>query len=266
MRPQDHEPPLPDLLDFAVNIAREAGDVTRNHFQRNAACEWKPDGTPVTVADRSSEELLRRRITERFPDHGIVGEEFGEQQGRAPARWIIDPIDGTFSFICGVPLYSVLVGLEWADEMVVGVIHLPALDETVFAARGLGCFFRSQGGESRSARVSDVQDLSRARLLTTDVKLIRRHGRGPAFERLLNACAAQRGWCDGYAYALLATGRAEIVLDPAMSLWDIAPLWPVVTEAGGTLTDWSGRPTHTANEAIATNGALFDAVMAALRG
>ncbi len=251
---------LQSILDFAVESAQLAGSLTLGYFEPGIAYQMKADNTPVTVADRLAEELLRKRIAASFPDHGIVGEEFGEQSGRAPARWILDPIDGTMSFISGVPLYSVLVGFEWQGEMLAGVIHLPALRETVYAARGLGCRWNG-----RPARVSDVRELSQARLLLTSAKLIDECQRGAAYERLRAACYTDRGWSDAYGYALLATGRAEVVLDPRMSLWDNAALVPVVTEAGGTFTDWSGRPTHTASEALATNGHVFDAVLRTLQ-
>ena len=256
MDPQD----LRGLLEFAVHAARRAGELTLRYFDPAIAFEMKADNTPVTVADRRAEELLRDLIGRAFPSHGIVCEEFGEQPGTEPARWILDPIDGTMSFISGVPLYSVLVGFEWRGEMVAGVIHLPALGETVCAARGLGCRWND-----RPAHVSDVHELSRARLVLTSTKLAYECGRGPAYERLRAECYTDRGWSDAYGYALLATGRADVVLDPRMALWDNAALLPVVTEAGGTFTDWSGRPTHTAAEALATNGHLLDAVLRTIR-
>lgn len=254
------------LLAFAVDAAEQAGELTLKYFGSDAGYEMKADNTPVTVADREAEELLRRRIESAFPTHGIVGEEFGEKEGSEPARWIIDPIDGTFSFICRVPLYSVLVGFEWQGEMLAGVIHAPALSETVYAAKGLGCTWRTRSQEERPARVSAVTELSQARLLHGGPKLLHKHGKGRALERLRDKVYAERGWCDAYAYLLIATGRAEIMLDPILAIWDTAALLPVITEAGGTLTDWSGNPTHTASEAIATNGRLFGQVMATIRG
>lgn len=248
---------LRHILDFAVESAQLAGAFSLRHFNTSTRHEMKADNTPVTVADRGVEGLLRERIERAFPSHGIVGEEFGEKPGRDPARWIIDPIDGTVSFISGVPLFSVLIGFEWQGRMLAGVIHLPALHETVYAGRGMGCSWNG-----RAAHVSAVTDLAAARMCVTSVKLIYQHGRGAAYERLRDACYADRGWCDAYGYALLATGRAEIVLDPIMSLWDTAALVPIVTEAGGTLTDWTGHADHTRPEVIATNGVLFDAVMA----
>jgi histidinol phosphatase-like enzyme (inositol monophosphatase family) len=259
------EAELREILDFAVDTATQAGNLTLQYFNTGVSYEMKADDTPVTVADRRAEELLRRRIEQAFPGHGIVGEEFGEKVGREPGRWILDPIDGTFSFICGVPLYSVLVGFEWRGEMLAGVIHAPALAETVYAARGSGCTWERRAEESRPARVSDVRELSRARLLHGGPKLLHRHGKLEAFNRLRERVYAERGWCDAHAHALIATGRAEIMLDPVLAIWDTAALLPVLTEAGGTLTDWSGNATHTAPEAIATNGHLFEQVMAEIR-
>jgi histidinol phosphatase-like enzyme (inositol monophosphatase family) len=251
--------------DFALAAARQAGELTLTHFHSNTGYEMKADSTPVTIADREAEELLRKRIEQAYPAHGIVGEEFGEKVGSEPARWILDPIDGTLSFICRVPLYSVLVGLEWQGEMVAGVIHMPALGETVCAARGLGCRWASPRFSSRPAQVSTVSELSKARMLHAGPKLMKKYGKLEAFQRLRDQVYAERGWCDGYAYLLLATGRAEIMLDPILSIWDAAAPRAVVTEAGGTLTDWSGHPTHTAPDAIATNRHLFEQVMATIR-
>lgn len=252
---------LREVLEFAVNAAEAAGVLTLGHFRAGTVPEMKADNTPVTIADRAAEEYLRKRIAAAFPGHGIVGEEFGEERGAGPGRWILDPIDGTMSFISGVPLYSVLVGFEWAGAAVAGVIHFPALRETLWGACGLGAWWNG-----RRARASDVADLGQARLIATCTKLIYAHGRGPAYERLRAACYTDRGWSDAYAYALLATGRAEVVLDPVVGIWDVAAVLPIVTEAGGTLTDWSGRATHTAQEAIGTNGRLLAAVLAQVRG
>jgi len=248
-----------ELLDFAVDAAHRAGALTLGWFRTDPTIDLKDDRTPVTVADRAAEQFLRERIRAAYPDHGIVGEEFGVHEGRAPGRWILDPIDGTFSFICGVPLYAVLIGFEWEGRMEVGVIHLPALGETVYAARGLGCRWNG-----RPARVSRVTDLSAATLVVTDRKTVERANRRTAYERLFAACRAERGWSDAYSYALLATGRVDVVVDAQMSLWDTAALVPVISEAGGRLTDWSGRDDHAAPEAVATNGLLHERVISIL--
>ena len=252
---------LRDVLAFAVESAQLAGSFTLGYFNAGTPHELKADRSPVTAADRGAEERLRKRIEAAFPDHGILGEEFGETKGRSPGRWILDPIDGTVSFISGVPLYAVLVGFEWAGEMIAGVIHLPALGETVWAGRGLGCWWNG-----RRARVSDTKDIAGARLCTCGSKLFVDNARGDAYARVRDACLLDRGWSDAYAYALVATGRAEIVMDPVMSIWDNAACMPCVIEAGGSFGDWHGNATHTTKEALATNGHLLPAVLEKIRG
>ncbi len=251
---------LGELVEFAVDATREAGRLTLGYFQQNPEVEIKADESPVTIADRRAEELLRERIARTCPSHGILGEEFGEQTGSEPARWILDPIDGTFSFISGVPLYTNLVGLEWRGEMVLGVIYAPALDEIVYGASGLGAHWN--GGP---ARVSEVASLSTARLSATSTELLARYGRERAYRRLRDACQTDRGWADAYAFLLLATGRVDLVVEPIMSVWDTAAPCAVVTAAGGTFTDWTGDPTHLAPEALATNGVLLEDALTALK-
>lgn len=252
---------LRDILDFAVESAQLAGAYTLGYFNANTPVELKADRSPVTDADRGAEERLRQRISRAFPTHGIVGEEFGVHEGIEDCRWILDPIDGTYSFISGVPLYAVLVAWEVAGEVLIGVIHLPALGETIYAGRGLGAWWNG-----RRARVSPETELSRARVAHCGARGFLDVGRWAEFQRLIVACDKDRGWCDAYAYALVATGRAEVALDPVMNLWDTAALAPVVREAGGRLSDWKGAETHTAPEALATNGTVHAAVLRALAG
>jgi histidinol-phosphatase len=251
------DPALGDILAVAVEAAREGGRRTLAYFNAGAAVEWKADGTPVTVADREAEAAMRRVIARAFPDHGILGEEEGETRAGASHRWIIDPLDGTRSFVRGVPLYGTLVGVEVRGDAVVGVIHLPALDEMVAAARGEGCTWNG-----RPCRVATTSSLADALLLVTDERSAR--ARSGAYDRLVGATQIQRTWADCYAYALVATGRAEIALDPVMNVWDCAALLPVVEEAGGRFTDWRGRRTIHGGEAVATNGVLHDQVLALL--
>lgn len=251
------EPALRDLLEVAVEAARAGGQRTLAHFNAGVGVESKADGSPVTVADRESEAAIRRVISRAFPDHAILGEEDGETAGTAPYRWIVDPLDGTHTFVRGVPLYGTLVAVEVRDEPLVGVIHLPALDETLAAARGLGCTWNG-----RPCRVSATDRLDAALLVVTDERVAR--ARSDAYERLAARTAMQRTWADCYGYALVATGRAEIALDPLMNVWDCAALLPIVEEAGGRFTDWSGRRTIRGGESVATNGALHDAVLQTL--
>jgi len=255
-------PPLAELREVAVALAREAGDLTLRYFGRTVEADRKGDGTPVTEADRGAERLLREGIEARFPTHGILGEEFGEVRSDAPVRWILDPIDGTRSFVRGVPLYGVLVGIEVEGEPVVGVAHFPALGESVAAARGEGCLWNGE-----RARVSKRSELADALVLTTDPERIRREeGTGPGWRVLARGAAFSRSWGDCYGHVLVATGRAEVMVDPVLSPWDAAPLLPILTEAGGRFTDLDGGTTIHGGSGVSTNGLLHDAVLQILGG
>lgn len=257
MKTSEHE--LSELLEFAVDLGRDAGDITLEYFRKTPETTTKADGSYVTIADREAEAYLRRQIGERFPDDGVLGEEEGESQGRSGRRWIVDPIDGTFAFVHGVPFYGVLIGLEIDGELSAGVVNIPALDEIVSAAKGLGCFLNGN-----PTRVSSTDKLENALLLSTDFSACARYGFGRAAELLQDRAKSNRTWGDCYGYVLVATGRAEVMLDPVMNLWDCAALLPIMEEAGGTFTDWHGVRTAAGGNAIATNGFLFDEVMAAV--
>jgi histidinol phosphatase-like enzyme (inositol monophosphatase family) len=248
------------LLDFAVGLARHAGEITNRYFKGSFVAERKADNSFVTAADREAEKYLRTQIEKAFPEDAILGEEEGERSGRSNRRWILDPIDGTYSFVHGVPLYGVLIGLEIDNEAVLGVVNLPALGEVVCAALGLGCFWNEA-----PAHVSVTESLSDALLLSTDFGSCYSHGFGRAAEILQREVNARRTWGDVYGHVLVATGRAVIMLDPIMNVWDCAPLLPIVEEAGGTFTDWQGRRTIRGGNAISTNGKLFESVLTAIR-
>jgi histidinol-phosphatase len=247
---------LAQLAEFASDLARNAGEITLNYFGKGPETRRKSDGSFVTIADREAEAYLRREILQQFPDDGLLGEEDGETQGTSGRRWIVDPIDGTFSFVHGVPFYGVLIAVEIEGDMKVGVVNMPALNEIVSAASGAGCFFNGV-----KAKVSETARLSEALLLATDFTSCAKYGFGPAAEALQAGSKSCRTWGDCYGYVLLATGRADVMLDPVMNLWDCAALLPIVEEAGGTFTDWSGKRTAAGGNAIATNGLLFDEVM-----
>jgi histidinol phosphatase-like enzyme (inositol monophosphatase family) len=251
---------LKALMDFAVGLARHAGEITNRYFKGSFVAERKADNSFVTAADREAENYLRTEIEKAFPADAILGEEEGEKPGRSNRRWILDPIDGTYSFVHGVPLYGVLIGLEIDRQAVLGVVNLPALGEVVCAARGLGCFWNDA-----PARVSTTESLSDALLLSTDFGSCERYGFGRAAEILQRQVNARRTWGDVYGHVLVATGRADIMLDPIMNVWDCAPLLPIVEEAGGTFTDWRGQRTIHGGNAISTNGKLFEPVMAVIR-
>lgn len=247
-------------LDFAAQTAYSAGRMTLGTYQSQLEVDTKSDGSPVTSTDRAVEAYIRRRIGEAFPDHDVQGEELGERLSGASHRWIIDPIDGTKSFVRGVPLYATLLGLEIEGQVRVGAAYFPALDELVAAGEGLGCWWNG-----RPARVSGVARLDQATVACTTTMKFSQSRRQGAWDRLLKACYFQTGWGDAYGYALVATGRIEIMLDPVMSAWDAAALLPILKEAGGYFGDWQGNWTIYAGEGLATNAALLDQVLATIQ-
>jgi len=256
---------------FAVEIARAAGALTLEYFGRDdLLVEQKADRTPVTEADRAVEKMLRARIEERYPDDGILGEEFGEKHGISGRRWILDPIDGTRSFERGVPLYGNLIALEVDREIAVGVIHMPALHELAHAAAGAGAVWVTNVGtvaeRERPARVSMTDDPASALFCFTSVGGFDRAGEAAMFQRLRAAFAKDRGWSDCYGHFLVATGRVDLMVDPMLGSWDAAALKVVVEEAGGTFTDLAGNATHLGGSGMSTNGALFDIAQSVVAG
>lgn len=247
---------LQTYLDFAREIAWEAGRLTLGYYQTGIRPDFKADDSPVTAADRAAEELIRHRIEEAFPGHDIVGEEFGEAGTNSSHRWIIDPIDGTRSFVRGVPLYAVLIGLEIEGKCEVGVANFPALAEMISAGTGLGCWWNG-----RRAQVSPVERLEQALVTHYDAAAFEKAGKQAAWEKLKKIANYRAGWCDAYGYLLVATGRAELMLDPVMSPWDCAPFPPIVGEAGGYFGDWQGNVTIYAGEALGTTQKLLPQVL-----
>ena len=254
--------------EFAQEIAKEAGKSTLNHFGKaNLAVERKEDESPVTVADREAEQLLRKRIGEQFPDDAILGEEFGETDGTSGFRWILDPIDGTKSFIHAVPLYTTLVGVDFQGDSQIGVIYSPATDEIIHAMLGSGAWYSKAGDAHSQAKVSSTTKLTESLMLTSEVATFKRSRPVDAMDtylRLQDATRLARTWGDAYGYMMVATGRAEVMIDAAMSVWDAAALLPVMLESGGTFTDWKGNTTIYAGEGLATNGLVQKEVLALL--
>lgn len=256
---------LADRLDFALAAARDAGALTLQYFRSsNLTVERKQDLSPVTVADRGAEQLLRERLRGRFPADGVLGEEFGEIAGTNGFRWILDPIDGTKSFVCGVPLYGTLIGLEYEGRSRLGIIHLPALAETVWALAGTGSWQQRGTTAPAPARVSKCARLADGVFCTSEVASYGMVGRKAAYESLQKTARVSRTWGDCFGYALVATGRADVMIDPIMSVWDAAALQPILEEAGGTFTDWKGQPTIHSSEGVATNGLLLKEVLGLL--
>ena len=252
---------LQPYLDFARQLAHQAGKLTLEYFNMGIQHDMKADETPVTVADRSAEEFIRGEIEKKYPSHAIVGEEYGEKAGEGnPFRWIIDPIDGTKSFIKGVPFYSVLIGLEVEGVARVGAACFPALDEVLYAADGLGAWCNE-----KRVHVSDVSEMRKAVFTFTSWSGFRTKKRLDIFENLHRDCFIGRGWGDAYGVYLVATGRTEIHVEPSVALWDVAPFPPIFREAGGYFGSWSGEEGHTHGEALAVNAALKPKVMELMR-
>ncbi len=253
---------LGSYQEFAIETTYLAGRLTLGYFQTGIEPDLKEDQSPVTLADRRAEELIRSRIAAYYPSHAIVGEEFGEKGSPdSTYRWFIDPIDGTRSFVSGVPLYAVLLGLEIDGAVQVGAAYFPALDEMLTAATGLGCWWNG-----RKAEVSKVSSLDRAVVAFTNIRNFSRYDRDAAWNRIMERANFCAGWGDAYGHLLVATGRAELMLDPIMNPWDCGPFPVILAEAGGYFGDWMGNPTIYGAEAISTSLALLPEVLAVIRG
>ena len=279
-------PPLSDLserLEFALAVSREAAKLILSYYLTpDLVVDQKRDRSPVTAADRGAEELIRDRIARRFPDDGVFGEEFGETPGRNGIRWVLDPVDGTKAFIHGVPLFGTLIGLEvrgagfqpatdylqtmapssletcsTADsELLLGVCRMPALNEVIFGAQGLGAWWQINESAPRRARVSQVERLDEATVCTTSLNNWQKAGKFSTLQQINAVAHETRGWSDCYGHALVCTGRADVMLDPLLNPWDAAALVPILREAGGSFFDWSGTETIYGGNGISTNGRL----------
>jgi histidinol-phosphatase len=254
--------PLTARLELALDAAREAEQIILSYYQRGVHVDRKRDSSPVTIADRSAEEAIRKQIATHFGDDAVLGEEFGETAGTSGYRWILDPLDGTKSFIHGTPLFGTLIGLEHEGKCVVGVCHFPVLGETVWAARGSGAWWKTRDQQPIPAKVSGVSTLADSLFSFTTVQGFGRIGRVDAFDELIRQCGLSRGWGDCYGHALVATGRAEVMVDPLMNPWDIAALVPIVEEAGGHFMSWAGTSDIHAGNGISVNAALRDQILA----
>ena len=239
------------LMQAVAEVARAAGLIALTSHGRHLNVETKSDGSPVTIADRAAEQHARAWIEKHFPDDGILGEEFGFTRPEARRRWILDPIDGTKSYIRGVPLWGTLVAIAEGDNVLAGAAFFPVIDELVVAARSCGCWWNG-----RACEVSKVGDLAQATVLATDERFPEHRSRRDAWQHLARRAAISRTWGDCYGYLLVATGRAEVMVDDIVSAWDSAAIQPIIEEAGGILTDWTGKPTAFGGDVIATNALL----------
>jgi histidinol-phosphatase len=253
-------------LEFALSVSEQAADLILKHYRsQTLGIESKADDSPVTVADKDAEQLIRDALATEFPEDGILGEEFEDLERRNGYRWIVDPIDGTKPFIYGVPLFGTLLGIEFEGRMVAGVCRLPALDEVIYAAEGQGAWWQIGDVDAQRATVSAETDLTNARLMFTEPTSDIRCGRGDVLPDLCTRVRIARGWGDCYGHMLVATGRADISVDPQMSPWDIAALIPILREAGGSCTDWRGDENINTGEGVSITPGIKDAVLDLLR-
>lgn len=247
------------FLPFLHELAEASAAFIKPHFANPAlTVDFKGDDSPVTAADRGAEELMRRLINARFPDHGIIGEEFGTEGANADWVWVLDPIDGTKSFITGVPLFGTLIALLHEGQPVLGCINQPILGQLMIGDGTTTTL------NDRPVRVRDTRRLADATLLTSDTLNLAKFQNGPACDRLIEQVRLYRTWGDCYGYLLLASGFADICLDPIMNPWDLAALVPVIRGAGGVITDWRGNAPYPAESTIACAPALHAEVVATL--
>ena len=243
---------LQSLLSFAIDTAVAAGKITVEHFSTDINTSIKSDGTPVTEVDQKTEAFIRWRIEKQYPRHEIVGEEYGlAGKDNASFRWFIDPIDGTNYYVRGVPLYSTLIGLEIDGTIDVGVVYLPATGDLLAAATGLGCWWNG-----KPVRVSKIDRLEKGIVAYSDLANFYKQNCQAVFERVVRSSHYRVGWSDAYGYLMVATGRADVMIEAAVSVWDVAPYPVIFREAGGFFGDWKGEETIYSPQVMATNQAL----------
>lgn len=251
---------LEQILTFAQQVCHEAGRLTVGYFRRSLEVIQKADDSPVTIADREAEQFVRSAIEKKFPNHSIMGEEHGTKESSSTWKWYIDPIDGTKAFIHGIPFYTMLVGVTREGRSVAGIIEVPAIGDQIAAADGLGC--RLNG---LPIRASAVDDLSKATVLTTDFQHLAKTWPDERWKPLFDNCKFARTWGDGYGYYLVASGRAEIMVDAAVFPYDVAPMPVIFREAGGAFFDWNGEEAIHSGHGAASNAHLAPLVKRALR-
>ena len=247
--------------DLAVDAARKAGDLALSYYETTFEVEQKADNSPVTIADKAAEALIRETVSRAFPADGFLGEEYGDQSGSSGYRWVIDPIDGTKSFIRHIPLWATLIGLEYQGEQIGGVVHIPVFGMTYRALRGGGAFVNE-----RKIRVSDVATLADSLVCYSSINWFTKYGREKSFLELATRTARQRGYGDFYGFVLVAEGAADLMVEHGVNPWDVAATKAIVEEAGGRFTDWEDNPTILRPDALASNGKVHAEALAILRG
>lgn len=250
-----------ERYEKAIDITRRAGQVAMRYFDTPLTVETKGDDSPVTIADRETEQTLRGSLAEAFPGDGFLGEEYGDTPGTSGYRWILDPIDGTRSFIRGIPTWAVLVGLEYQGELIAGVVDASPLGHTYHAVRGGGAY-----RNDRRICVSDETDLKKGLLFYTGVQWFQQAGAEQTFFELVRRTDRQRGYGDWHGFMLVAQGSGEVMLDYGCHAWDVAGIQPIVEEAGGRFSNWDGGVDINRPDYLVSNGKLHDTVLAILAG
>ena len=249
---------MQEFVEFSKQLATASGEIIKRYFRSDLAVESKADDSPVTIADKQAEEIMREMIMKEFPAHGIIGEEFGNHNESAEYQWVLDPIDGTKSFVSGTFLFGTLIGLMKDEQPIVGTIHHPITSHMLIGT----------GDEARlndePVKVRSTANLRDAVLLYTDFIDVGQYQNGIAFQQLMGKTKYNRTWGDCHGYFLVATGFADVMLDPIMHLWDIVALVPIIEGAGGKITSWNGGPPLSGNGIIASNGRLHSQVMRVL--
>lgn len=262
-------PPIDELqnrLAFAAANTMPCAKLALEWFGKDTfKADHKADGSPVTIADQTIETELRKRIANDFPDDGILGEEFPDKAGTNNYQWVIDPIDGTISFVQGIPLFGTMLACLYDGVPVLGAIAMPCLDEIVYAATGLGCYHKVCEQDPKPAKVSSVTELSDALVSTTALTYFNTPQLRDLYLRIDAAAKHTRGLPDCYGFVLLATGRVDAVIEPSVSLWDIASVPPIIHEAGGISTDHNGNNTVHTNSIIAATPSVHSQLLNTIR-
>ncbi len=249
------EKELDEYKSFSKLLTLESGKIIKKYFRTDLSIETKDDNTPVTIADTATEELFRKMIEEEFPQHGILGEEFGQTNKDAEYQWVLDPIDGTKSFLCGTVTFGTLISLLKNGEPILGVFHQPILDELL-----IGDNIKTTLND-REVKVKDINNLEEAILLSTDHLTFEKYQNSEKFEKLIRNVKLYRLWGDCYGYYLIASGFAHIMIDPIMSYWDVPALIPIIKGAGGIITDYQGKNPVNAESIIAASPGIHSKVI-----
>jgi histidinol-phosphatase len=262
-RDRDRDPA--ELRDFAVSLLDETDAIALRHLVGGLTITEKRDTTLVTQADTEIESVLRGRIREAFPNHGIVGEEYADHDGDGEMRWIIDPVDGTHNLVRGIPVWATLIAVERAGQLLAAAISAPALHRRWHASLGGGAAVKDLLGE-RPIHVSPIDQLGDAQVVFSGLRSLTAAGFGPAVAEIARQAWRDRGFGDFWGYMLVAEGAAEAMLEIGPTLWDLAAPALIVREAGGRMSDFAGRDSYAGPQSLASNGLVHDALVGVLQG